>query len=146
MPRGCGERLRYSRGTGGMPEGPLESAGLQRLLVVLEGEPLEELLTQLSLGASQPAEVSQVVCLHLFGKSHLLIQEVVSLDAPDMRVCAGRTQGIHTHKHRFRLFFRIMAASLASGFDPTHGGVAPACLERRCGRHTGFASSDDAQG
>ena len=45
-----------------------KAAGLQRLLVLLEGEPFQEILIQLSLGTSHPAEVGQVVsdlCLPL---------------------------------------------------------------------------------
>ena len=38
------------------------ATGLQKLLVVLEGEPFEEILAQPSLGTSQPAEVGQVQC------------------------------------------------------------------------------------
>ena len=48
------------------------ATGLQKLLVVLEGEPFEEILAQPSLGASQPAEVGQVVT-HLLDEFHFLI-------------------------------------------------------------------------
>ena len=51
------------------------ATGLQKLLVVLEGKPFEEILTQPSLGTSQPAEVGQVVT-HLLDEFHLLLQEV----------------------------------------------------------------------
>ena len=37
------------------------ATGLQKFLVVLEGEPFEEILAQPSLGTSQPVEVGQVV-------------------------------------------------------------------------------------
>ena len=47
------------------------ATGLQKLLVVLEGKPFEEILAQPSLGTSQPAEVSQVIT-HLADKCHLL--------------------------------------------------------------------------
>ena len=56
----------------GCQRGPSKAAGLQRLLVVAEGEPFEEILTQPSLGASQPAEVSQKVA-HILNELHLLI-------------------------------------------------------------------------
>lgn len=52
-----GERLKQKSDTRGMQRGPSKSSGLQRLLVVLEGEPFEEILAQPSLGASQLAEV-----------------------------------------------------------------------------------------
>ena len=42
---------------------------------MLEGEPFEEIVTQPSLGTSQPAEVGQVVT-HL-EEFHLLLQEVI---------------------------------------------------------------------
>lgn len=46
--------------------------GLQKLLVVLEGKPFEEILAQPSLGTSQPTEVGQVVT-HLLDEFHFLI-------------------------------------------------------------------------
>lgn len=52
--------------------GSSKATGLQKLLVVLEGEPLEEILAQPSLGTSQPAEVDQGVA-HLLDEFHLLI-------------------------------------------------------------------------
>ena len=48
------------------------ATGLQKLLVMLEGEPFEEILAQPSLGTSQPAEVGQVVP-HLLDEFHFLI-------------------------------------------------------------------------
>ena len=48
------------------------ATGLQKLLVVLEGESFEEILAQPSLGTSQPAEVGQVVT-HLLDEFHFLI-------------------------------------------------------------------------
>ena len=48
------------------------ATGLQKLLVVLEGKPFEEILTQPSLGTSQPTEVGQVVT-HLLDEFHFLI-------------------------------------------------------------------------
>lgn len=51
-----------SPGTGGVgvgvPEEPLKSAGLQRLLVMLESEPLEKILNQPNLGGGQPADTA----------------------------------------------------------------------------------------
>lgn len=41
--------------------GSSKAAGLQRLLVMLEGELFEEIFAQPSLGTRQPAEVGQVV-------------------------------------------------------------------------------------
>lgn len=43
-----------------MQRGPLKGLWAPVLLVMLEGEPFEEILAQPSLGAGQPAEVSQV--------------------------------------------------------------------------------------
>ena len=48
------------------------ATGLQKLLVALEGEPFEEILTQPSLGTSQLVEVGQVVT-HLLDEFHFLI-------------------------------------------------------------------------
>ena len=48
------------------------ATGLQKFLVVLKGEPFEEILAQPSLGTSQPAEVGQVVT-HLLDEFHFLI-------------------------------------------------------------------------
>lgn len=66
------ERLRHKPNARGMQRGPSKASGLQRLLVVLEGEPFEEILAKPGLGAGQPAEVSQVVS-HLLDEFHLLI-------------------------------------------------------------------------
>ena len=52
---------------------------------MLAGEPFEEILAQPSLGAGQPAAVSQRV-VPLLDEFHLLIHGVTV-----MRVCAGRT-------------------------------------------------------
>ena len=48
------------------------ATGLQKLLVMLEGEPFEEILVQPSLGTSQPAEVGQGVT-YLLDEFHLFI-------------------------------------------------------------------------
>ena len=48
------------------------ATGLQKLLVMLEGEPFEEILAQPSLGTSQPAEVGQGVT-YLLDEFHLFI-------------------------------------------------------------------------
>ena len=55
-----------------MLEGSSKAAGLQRLLVLLEGKTFQEILAQSSLGASQPAEVCQVVT-HLLDEFCFLI-------------------------------------------------------------------------
>ena len=61
---------------------------------MLESEPLKEVLAQRCLGpSSQPAEVGQVVA-HLLDDLHLLIQEVVFKEVTEMRICAGRAQGM----------------------------------------------------
>ena len=49
LPSGCRERLRQESDPRGAHQGPSKASGLQRLLVVLEGEPLEEIITQTSL-------------------------------------------------------------------------------------------------
>ena len=64
------------------------ATGLQKLLVVLEGEPFEEILAQPSLGTSQPAEVGQVVT-HLLDEFHLLLQEVTLQEVTEAGVCGG---------------------------------------------------------
>ena len=71
------------------------------LLVVLESELLKEILGQRCLGHSslcwlcpcQPMEAGHVVA-QLLDELHLLIQEVAFQGATEMRVCAGRTQGM----------------------------------------------------
>ena len=45
MPSGFKERLRQKPDTMGMQRGPSKFSGLQRLLVVLEGEPFKETLS-----------------------------------------------------------------------------------------------------
>ena len=49
LPSGCRERLRQKPDMGGW-RGPLKTSGLQRLLVMLEGEPFEEILAQPTWG------------------------------------------------------------------------------------------------
>ena len=56
IPSGCRKKLRQKPDTREMQRGPSKALGLQRLLVVLEGEPLEEMLVQPSLGTSQPLD------------------------------------------------------------------------------------------
>ena len=62
LPRGCREGLQAET---------LALEGLQRLLVVLEGEPFEEIFSHPHPGTSQPAEVRQVA-IHLLDEFHLL--------------------------------------------------------------------------
>ena len=109
MPSGFRERRKPN--TRGMQRGPSKSSGLQKLLAVCEGETLEEILAQPSLGSSgQPAEVSQVVT-HLLDEFHFLIQEVVLQEVTEMRVCAGRTQGMQIPKGLVQVFSMTVTAS-----------------------------------
>ena len=68
LPSSCREGLQAAL----MLVGSSMATGLQKLLVVLEGEPFEEILTQPSLGTSQLVEVGQVVT-HLLDEFHFLI-------------------------------------------------------------------------
>ena len=70
--------------------GSSKATGLQKLLVVLEGEPLEEILAQPSLGTSQPGEVGRVVT-HLLDEFHFLIYEVVLQESTDVGVSEKKT-------------------------------------------------------
>ena len=119
MPSGFRERLRQKPDTRECRE------ATQMPLVVLEGEPFKEILAHPSLGASQPAEVRQVVA-HLLDEFHLLTQEVFLQEVSEMRVCVDRTQGIQVQKGRFRFFSMTMVASMVSKFYPTHVGTASA--------------------
>ena len=60
LPSGCRERLRQEPDPRGTHRGPSKASKLYRLLLVLEGEPFKEIVAQPTLGAGQPAEVSQV--------------------------------------------------------------------------------------
>jgi len=109
LSRGCRERLRHKLWHQGAVRGaPSKAAGLH--LVVLESEPLEEILAQSSLGAGQPAEVSQVVA-HLLDEFHLLIQEVLPQEVQAWGSMRAEPRACRPTSFRF---FRIMAASLAS--------------------------------
>ena len=77
--------------------GPSKATGLQRLLVVLEGEPFEEAIAQPSLGTRQTAEAGQVVT-HFLDELPLLIQEVALQEVAEVGVCSGRTQGMQIQK------------------------------------------------
>ena len=72
---------------------------------MLEGEPFKELLAQPSLRTSQPAEVGQVVT-HLLDEFHLLIQEAALQEVSEVRVCAGRTQGMQVQKGLVQVLLR----------------------------------------
>ena len=85
MPSGFRERLRQKPNTREMQRDPSKLSGLQRLLVVLEGKPFEGTLAQPSLGAGQPAGVSQVVA-HL-DEFHLLIKDLVLQEVTDEGLC-----------------------------------------------------------
>jgi hypothetical protein len=69
----------------------------------------------------QPREVSQVVA-HLLDERHLLIQEVAFQGVTEMRVCAGRTQGMQIHES--------LALVLLQGQGSFHGllGFTPFIL------------------
>ena len=60
---------------------------------MLEGEPFEEILSHPSLGATQPADVSQVVA-HLLEELHLLIQEMVLQEVTEL---SERRERKHCH-------------------------------------------------
>lgn len=59
MANGFGDMLQQNPGIKGSQRVPLKGSGFQRLLAVLEGEPLEERIVQ--PGSGQTAEVSQVL-------------------------------------------------------------------------------------
>lgn len=44
LPSGCRERFRQKPNTRGVQRGSSKASGLQRILVVLEGEPFEKIL------------------------------------------------------------------------------------------------------
>ena len=103
QPSGCKERLRHKPWHLGDARRTLsKAAGLQRLLVVLEGEPFEEILAQPSVGAGQPAEMSQVAA-HLLDEFCFLIWKVILQEVTEMGVCAGRTQGMQIQKGLLQL-------------------------------------------
>lgn len=52
--------------------GPWKAAGLQRILVLLVGEPFEEIFTQPGLGTSQPLMVGQMVA-QLLEEFHFIL-------------------------------------------------------------------------
>ena len=63
------------------------------------------------LWPSQPSELGQVVS-HLLAEFQLLIQEVVFQQVTEVRVCAGRIQGMQVQEGLIRVF--LQAASMAS--------------------------------
>ena len=54
---------------------------------------------------SQTLDVSQVVT-HLFEEFHLLFQEMVLQEVTEIRVCAGRTQGVQIQKNLVWVLFQ----------------------------------------
>lgn len=71
LPSGFREKFRHKANTRGKKRGPSKASRLQRLLVMLDSEPLEEILAQPNLGTGQP-EVRQVVA-HLLDEFHFLV-------------------------------------------------------------------------
>lgn len=103
-----------------MPGGPPKAAGLQSFLVMLEGEPFEEMLAQPSLGAGLAAEVSQGVACLLDG--------FTSSSGKSQRWGSMRAEPRHTHPQGSGL-----GSSPEPGWlswcpecDPSHLGFDPA--------------------
>ena len=58
---------------------------------------------------------------HLLGEFHLLIQEVALQEITEVKVFAGRAQGMQIQNGpQFRLFSMAMVVSMAPKFPPTH--------------------------
>lgn len=93
-----------SRGSGRSPStrghqrGPSKATGLWTVLLVHQSEPSKEIPMQTAWGPRQAVEGSQVV-IRLLVECHLLTWEVVFQEAPGMRVCVSRTQGVQIPKH-----------------------------------------------
>lgn len=117
LPHGCRERLSHKpRHRGDAPE----AAGLQSFLVMLEGEPFEEMLAQPSLGAGLAAEVSQGVACLLdgFTSSSGKSQRWGSM-RPEPRHTNPQGSGLGSSPEPGRL-------SWCPGCDPGHLGFDPA--------------------
>lgn len=108
--RGFREKPRHQRGSS-------KSSGLQKLLVVLEGEVFEDVLAQPSLGTRQPAEAGQMVT-HLLDELHLLIQEVFSRKSQRWDPSQAKPRACRSRRAWFRFFSKRMAASIPSWILP----------------------------
>ena len=127
--------FRQKPDTGGMQRGPSKASGLQRLLVVPEGEPFEKMLVQRRLGADRAVKVSQVVP-QLLEEFHLLIQEVTEL-----RVCGGRTRSLQIQKGlRSGSSPRSRRLLWRPEFYSTHLDAALPHPGEECGHRAGFAA------
>lgn len=95
LPSGFREGSGRSPDTREMQRGPSKAAGVLRLSVKLQGEPVKKMLTQCPVGVSQPATTQVVAHLDEF---HLLIKEVALQEGTEMGVCGVRTQAMQIPK------------------------------------------------
>lgn len=118
----AGSRSGTSPGPSGCQRGPSKAAGLQRLLVMLEGESLEEILAHPSLEVGQPVKMRQGVT-HLLDEFHLLPRKWLSRKSRSWGSVRAEPR-IHRSKRASSpepgLFHGVQ------DFTPTHLGTASA--------------------
>ena len=105
----CGVRV------GGIQRGPSKAGGLWRSLVMLEGNPLEQLLTQSQTAWSRPAYgVSQVV-VHLWMSITFSVRTRLCRKSQRWNLCPDFHAGpraCRSQRAWFRFFSRALAAIL----------------------------------
>lgn len=131
----CGVRV------GGIQRGPSKAGGLWRSLVMLEGNPLEQLLTQSQPAWSRPAYgVSQVV-VHLWMSITFSARTRLCRKSQRWNLCPDFHAGpraCRSQRAWFRFFSRASAASVVSGVYPVHFGMASAYPGREQGCSASF--------
>lgn len=100
-----------------MQRGPSKASALQSFLVLLEGEPFQEIPTQPRLGAGQPAEVSQVVA-HLPDELHFLIKKWLSRKSQRWGSVWTGPRARRSKRAWFRFFSITMAGFMPSEVLP----------------------------
>ena len=143
QPSGCREGLRKKPDTRRVQRGPSKASGFHKLLVMLENKPFEETLTQPSLGASQPVEVTQVSPIFL--TSFTCSSRTWFSRKSELRACAGSTQGLQSQKGLVQVLLQGHNGSHSVlSVSPLVVGRLLPVLERRCGHRAGFAALRDA--
>lgn len=93
--------------------GPSKAVGLQRLLVMLDGEAFEEILAQPSLGPASLLEVSQVVSILLISFTSSF-RKWLSRKSQRQGSAWAESRGCRPKRVWFRFFSRARAASMVS--------------------------------
>ena len=145
LPSGCRERLQAEALTpAGCQRGSSRAAGLRRFLFVLEGEPVERILSQ--PGGHQLAEISQVVAIFLISFT-CSPRKRLSRKSESWESAQAESRACRPKRASFRFFSMTAVASRASAvLPPSHwNGFCTVRPGRGHSYRAGFVSSGDAR-